>query len=145
MREVKRLGISMATLSRMARIADEEPSQRPLPRRAIVPTLGAAGLRVGELCALDWADLDFAHTRIKVRDAKTPAGVREIEMSPWLRDELLSYRQSLGSVTGRHRSSRPGPASGASRTTFARGSSLPRCAAPTRSVRQRADRPYRRA
>ncbi len=35
-----------------------------------------------------------------MRDAKTTAGVREIEMSPWLRDELLSYRQSLGSVTG---------------------------------------------
>jgi integrase len=63
-----------------------------------VATLGAAGLRVGELCALNWADVDFAHTRINVRDAKTPAGVRMIEMSPWLRDELLSYRQSLGSV-----------------------------------------------
>ena len=102
MREVaKRLQVSMATVSRMARIAEEEPPRTPLPRRAIVATLGAAGLRAGELCALNWADLDFAHTRIKVRDAKTPAGVREIEMSPWLRDELLGYRQSLGSVTAK--------------------------------------------
>jgi integrase len=99
MREVaERLRISMATVSRMSRIAEERPPKTPLPRRAIVATLGAAGLRVGELCALNWADVDFAHTRINVRDAKTPAGVRMIEMSPWLRDELLSYRQSLGSV-----------------------------------------------
>ena len=86
MREIaKRLGISMATVSRMSRIAEERPSQTPLPRRAIVATLGAAGLRVGELCALNWADLDFAHTRINVCDAKTPAGVRQVDMSPWLR------------------------------------------------------------
>ena len=99
MREVaRRLRISMATVSRMSRIAEEKPSQTPLPRRAIVATLGAAGLRVGELCALTWADLDFAHTRISVRDAKTPAGIREVDMSPWLRDELLTYRQSLGAV-----------------------------------------------
>jgi integrase len=99
MRDVaKRLGISMATVSRMARIAEETPSQTSLPRRAIVATLGAAGLRVSELCALDWADLDFAHTRINVRDAKTAAGVRRVEMSPWLRDELLSYRASLRAV-----------------------------------------------
>jgi integrase len=102
MREVAEcLGISMATVSRMARIAEERPTQTPSPRRALVAMLGAAGLRVGELCALDWADVDFAHTRISVRDAKTPAGVRQVQMSPWLRDELLSYRQSLGSVSAK--------------------------------------------
>jgi integrase len=102
MREVaKRLGMSMATVSRMSRIAEEKPSQKPLQRRAVVATLGAAGLRVGELCALNWGDLDFAHGRINVRNAKTPAGVREVDMSPWPRDELLAYGQSLGSVAAK--------------------------------------------
>src|SRR5436853_6749599 len=72
----------------MCQIACERPMQTPLPRPAIVATLGAAGLRVGELCALNWGDVDFAHARINVRDAKTPAGIRQVDMSPWLRDEL---------------------------------------------------------
>ncbi len=29
---------------------------------------------------------------IHVRDSKTEAGVREVNMTPWLRDELLAYR-----------------------------------------------------
>src|SRR5579884_481473 len=61
-------------------------------RRAIVATLGCAGLRNTELCELTLGDLDFAHGIIHVRDAKTEAGVRRVNMSPWLRDELLAYR-----------------------------------------------------
>ncbi|MGA2928798.1 MAG: site-specific integrase [Solirubrobacteraceae bacterium] len=63
-------------------------------RRAILATLGCAGLRNSEVCALDVADLDFAHGVIHVRDSKTEAGVRQVNMTPWLRDELLSYRAS---------------------------------------------------
>jgi len=29
---------------------------------------------------------------INVRDAKTEAGVRQVNMTPWLDDELLAYR-----------------------------------------------------
>lgn len=60
-------------------------------RRAIVATLGCAGLRNGELCSLDVADLDFAHSVFIVRDAKTEAGIRRVSMTPWLRGELLAY------------------------------------------------------
>ena len=60
-------------------------------RRAIVATLGCAGLRNSELCNLNVADLDFAHSVFIVRDAKTEAGIRRVSMTPWLRDELLAY------------------------------------------------------
>jgi integrase len=63
-------------------------------RRAILATLGCAGLRNSELCELDLGDLDFAHGVLHVRDAKTEAGVRQVNMTPWLHDELLAYRAS---------------------------------------------------
>jgi integrase len=60
-------------------------------RRAILATLGCAGLRNSEVCELSIGDLDFAHGVIHVRDSKTEAGVRQVNMSPWLHDELLAY------------------------------------------------------
>ena len=65
---------------------------RASARRAILATLGCAGLRNGELCALNVGDLDFAHGVIHVRDSKTEAGIRQVNMTPWLHDELLAYR-----------------------------------------------------
>lgn len=65
---------------------------QPSARRAILATLGCAGLRNSEVCALNLGDLDFAHGVIHVRDSKTDAGIRKVNMTPWLRDELLSYR-----------------------------------------------------
>ena len=65
---------------------------QPSARRAILATLGCAGLRNSEVCALNLADLDFAHGVIHVRDSKTEAGIRQVNMTPWLRDELLAYR-----------------------------------------------------
>jgi integrase len=61
-------------------------------RRAILATLGCAGVRNSEVCELNLGDLDFAHGVIHVRDAKTEAGVRQVNMTPWLHDELLAYR-----------------------------------------------------
>ena len=63
-------------------------------RRAILATLGCAGLRNSEVGELTLGDLDFAHGVIHVRDAKTDAGVRQVNMTPWLHDELLAYRAS---------------------------------------------------
>jgi integrase len=68
------------------------PRQVARPRRAILATLGCSGLRARELCNLDGPDLDLARGIIYVRDAKTPAGVRQVYISPWLRDELSAYR-----------------------------------------------------
>ena len=64
------------------------------PRRAIVATLGLAGPRVGELCELDNQDINLAKARFRVRDAKTEAGIRSVDIHPRLLDELTAYRAS---------------------------------------------------
>lgn len=84
------LGVAQSTAIWLA--GRRRVNGQPGVRRAIVATLGCAGLRNSELCELNLGDLDFAHGVIHVRDAKTPAGVRPVNMSPWLRDELLAYR-----------------------------------------------------
>ena len=73
-------------------------SPRPSVRRAIVAALVCSGLRNSELCALNWEDIDFPHRKIAVRDAKTPTGVRFVDMTPRLVEELLTYRSFLAEV-----------------------------------------------
>ncbi len=65
----------------------------PAPRtRAIVATAVCSGLRVSELLALRWRDVDLATGRIAVRSSKTDAGQRTIDVWPELRDELLAWK-----------------------------------------------------
>ncbi|HTB49790.1 MAG TPA: tyrosine-type recombinase/integrase [Solirubrobacteraceae bacterium] len=64
-------------------------------RRALLATLVFAGLRIGEALSLRWRDLDLARGTISVRDAKTDAGVRIVNILPILRDELGAYRARL--------------------------------------------------
>jgi integrase len=54
-----------------------------------------AGLRVGELCALRWRDVDLASGRIVVAGAKTDAGVRKVDLLPLLAAELVGHRDGL--------------------------------------------------
>ena len=58
--------------------------------------LAASGARNTEACDLRWSDLDFTHGKINVSRSKTKRGVREIDMIPWLREELLSFRAAVG-------------------------------------------------
>jgi integrase len=58
---------------------------------ALVASLGLAGLRIGELMDLKVAQVDLTRGRFKLADAKTDAGVREVEITLYLRDELLEY------------------------------------------------------
>jgi integrase len=79
------------------------------PRRAVIATLGLAGLRVSELCERDNQDIDLTKARIRVGDAKTPAGVRFVDIRPRLLDELSAYRtarpaSSLTSTSSTRRS-----------------------------------------
>jgi integrase len=62
------------------------------PRRVILSTLVFAGLRIGELCELRWRDVDLAGGTISVRESKTDAGVRKVDLLPVLQDELASYK-----------------------------------------------------
>jgi integrase len=66
------------------------------PSRAVVALLAASGARNTEVCELGWTDLDFTHGKINVTRSKTNRGVREIDMIPWLREELLSFRAAVG-------------------------------------------------
>lgn len=70
----------------------------PSYRRALLATLVFAGLRIGELAALQWRDLDVAGNRIMVRSSKTAAGLRHIDLLPALRDELAAYKARAAST-----------------------------------------------
>ncbi len=65
-------------------------------RRPLLATLAFAGLRIGELLALRWADVSLGSGRIKVRESKTAAGVREVEIQPELRDDLTRWKAETG-------------------------------------------------
>ncbi len=71
---------------------DAKARVRHAQRRALLATLVFAGLRIGEALALRWQDVDLARGTIKVRAAKTDAGIRTVNIVPVLRDELLAYR-----------------------------------------------------
>jgi integrase len=66
--------------------------RRHVERRAMLATLTFAGLRIGELSALRWRDIDLAGGWIKVGDSKTDAGRRRVKVRGALRDELLALR-----------------------------------------------------
>ena len=67
---------------------------RPDPRtHALFATAVCTGLRVGELLALRWREVNLAQGRLTVLDSKTEAGTgREIDLWPELRDVLSSYK-----------------------------------------------------
>jgi integrase len=65
---------------------------RHIRRRAMLATLTFAGLRLGELLALRWRDADLAAGRLRITDAKTAAGVRDVRLRPALRDELAALK-----------------------------------------------------
>jgi integrase len=60
--------------------------------RALIATMVLAGLRVGEVVALRWRDVDLAAGKLRVDDAKTEAGERTVELSPSLLGELKLHR-----------------------------------------------------
>ena len=81
-----------ALLDAAAEVEAEAPANRKgLGRRAMIATLGLAGFRVGEMMDLKVAQVDLQRSRFKLADAKTEAGVREVEITLYLRDEVLAY------------------------------------------------------
>jgi integrase len=91
---------------------DADPSWLIDDRHPVVATLLFSGLRVHELAALRWGDLDFATSTIHVRHSKTPAGIREVKMLPALRGHLLLHRDRCDRPGARElvfRTSRGGP------------------------------------
>jgi integrase len=81
-----------ALLDAAGELDREARADRRVPRRAILATLTFAGLRIGELTALRWRDVDLAAGGLTVRESKTDAGARRIEILPALRDELATLK-----------------------------------------------------
>ena len=64
-----------------------------LRMRTLFATGICTGLRIGELLALRWRDVNLAQGRLTVIDSKTEAGRgREIDLWPELREELAVYK-----------------------------------------------------
>ena len=57
--------------------------------RGKIASLGLAGLRISELMVLKVAQVDLGRGRLKLADSKTEAGLCEVEITLYLRDELL--------------------------------------------------------
>lgn len=62
--------------------------RRHIERKAMIATLVFAGLRIGELCALRWRDVDLEAGWLRVGEAKTDAGTRRIKVRGALNAEL---------------------------------------------------------
>lgn len=58
----------------------------------MVTTLTLGGLRIGELLALRWDDVDLAAGRVRIGDAKTAAGRRHVTIRPALRQVLVDLK-----------------------------------------------------
>jgi integrase len=84
-----------ALLQAAAELDAEAKSNGRVHRRAQLASLVFAGLRIDEHISLDWADVDLAVGRVRVRDSKTAAGCRYVTLRPALRDELAALKAEL--------------------------------------------------
>jgi integrase len=92
------LGLAKSTVSYHARRLGIEGRREYVGRRAVVATLGGAGLRASELCDVRLRDVrlhDPSGARARIPDAKTEAGIREVQLSPDLVDELVAHIDRL--------------------------------------------------
>lgn len=105
-------------LPKVARVEVEPPSAAEVeaivsyvrPRwRLPVRVLEATGMRVGEMCALTWGDVDFAGLRLRVREGKTRAARRWVQVPADLMaeidalvppDDRAAERRLFGGMTG---------------------------------------------
>ena len=55
----------------------------------MIAVMAKSGLRLGEVCALRWRSVDTAHQRLVIEQAKTAAGVREVDLSLDLAEERV--------------------------------------------------------
>jgi integrase len=60
--------------------------------RALLALLAGGGLRIGEALSLRWRNVELGTGTIHVVTAKTEKGVREVHMTPALREELTAWK-----------------------------------------------------
>jgi integrase len=80
--------------------------------RVLLGLLAGAGLRIGEALALRWQNVDTGTGSLHVVHAKTAAGVREVDLTAALREELAVWRADAQPVEPPPRRARPGGRTG---------------------------------
>lgn len=70
------------------------PDRKHIERRALLSVLVFAGPRIGELISLRWRDVDLSGSQLAVRDSKTDAGRRTVDLLPVLRDTLTALKEA---------------------------------------------------
>lgn len=60
--------------------------------RPLLATLAGAGLRIGEALELRWRDVNIPRGTLTVGRSKTDAGIRVVDLTPALRDDLALWR-----------------------------------------------------
>jgi integrase len=60
--------------------------------RALIAVLAGAGLRINEALSLRWENVDTGTGVLYVGHSKTEAGVREVHLTPAVREELVMWR-----------------------------------------------------
>lgn len=76
---------------------DRTSRRYKIGRRPMIAVMAKSGLRVTEMCQLRWRDVDVHHQRLLIREAKTDAGVRDVDLSLDVMEELTSWRATLAS------------------------------------------------
>ncbi len=87
--EYQRLGTALADLERDREVSTAAASA--------IRFLALSGLRVGEVLALEWSNVDLGGARITLRDSKT--GPRQVVISVPARDVLASIAERLARGT----------------------------------------------
>lgn len=87
------IGCAETTAIYLSRIRPRR--NEPRRRRAMIVVLSLTGTRASEHTELVWGRVDHTHGRIVLDDSKSDAGVREIHLSPFVREELALYKASL--------------------------------------------------
>ena len=87
----KQLGLARSTAFYLYACVDDRTGPIWGARRPVIAALALAGPRVTELCQLNVDDLDLTKARFYVNDAKTSAGIREVDIHPRLLEELTAY------------------------------------------------------
>jgi integrase len=91
------LKLAKSTVSYHLRRLGIEPTAY-LGRRALVTTLGRSGVRISELCDLRIGHIrlhDPRGARFHIPDSKTEAGVRDVEITPALTEDLIIHIDRL--------------------------------------------------
>ena len=88
-------GLSAGSMSMLAQGRTYSARNDRIGWRAVCAMLGYAGPRIAETLDILERDVrlhDPNGARLWISDSKTPTGVRHVEITPSLRDELLAYR-----------------------------------------------------